>query len=207
MLTHRDVLRRGASAYGDRPALAGPGGKSLTYRQLDEETNRVANTLLERGVRPGERMLWLDHNSVEYLVAYYATAKLGMAISPLNYWLRASELAPQVALVQPTVVVAGPDFTELARAALPDDLAANVRLWVVVGGEPAPGWIGWDDLLGGSAEPASVPVDEDTLHEIIFTSGTTGQAKGVTRSQRARIVDSLSAALAYQLNRNDHMLW
>src|SRR4051812_36466066 len=169
MLTHRDVLKRGASSYGPRVALIGPDGRSFTYQQLDAVTNAIANSLLERGVRPGERVLWLDQNSVEYLLAYYATAKAGMAISPMNYWLRASELEPQVALVEPTVVVAGREYLELARQAVPH---GQVRLWVVLDDDGSAGeeWTPWSALETGNTDPVDVHVDEDTLHEIIFTS-------------------------------------
>lgn len=204
MLTHRDVLRRCASSYAQRVALVAPDGRALTYEQLDEVTNRVANALLERGIQPGDRMLWIDQNSVEYLVAYYATAKAGLEISAMNYWLRVSELEPQIALIEPAVVVAGPEYLQLARAAVPQDM---VRLWVTLNDVGGDCWVPWSALLSGSPQPVDVEISEDTLHEVVFTSGTTGQAKGVTRSQRARILDSMNAALAYKLTRDDHMVW
>ena len=205
MLTHADVLRRGASAYGQRVAVTGPDGRDLTYSQLDDETNRVAQALRAHQIAPGDRMIWIDQNSAEYIVAYYATAKLGMAIAPLNYWLRPNELQPLVDLVDPAVVVAGPGYEEIARAAVQ---TSSVKLWVSLdapGG--GTGWTAWSDLLRGDDSPPHGAVTEEAIHEIIFTSGTTGQSKGVMRTQRARILDSMNAAMAYELGRNDHMLW
>lgn len=205
MLTHADVLRRGASAYGQRIAITGPDGLDLTYSQLEDQTTRVAQALREHQVVPGDRMIWIDQNSAEYLVAYYATAKLGMAIAPLNYWLRPNELKPLVDLVDPAVVVAGPGYEEMAREAVQ---TSNVKLWVALDpSDGGTGWASWSDLLGGGGIPLDGAVTEETLHEIIFTSGTTGQSKGVMRTQRARILDSVNAAMAYELGRNDHMLW
>lgn len=205
MLTHAHVLRRGASAYGRRIAITGTDGRHLTYAELDEYTTRIANGLRARGVRPGNRLVWIDQNSADYLLAYYATAKLGMAIAPLNYWLRPAELAPLIDLVEPTVVVAGPEYEGVARQAVGD---RPVELWLRLGQESeSDGWSTWSDLLDADDTPLEATVSEDEVHEIIFTSGTTGQSKGVARSQRARILDSMNAALAYELGRNDHMLW
>lgn len=203
MLTHKDVLARCASAYGSRIALTGPDGEDVTYEELDRLTERLASALRANGLGPGDRLLWLDHNSLEYLIGYYATAKAGMAFSPMNYWLRAHELAPPAELVAPAVVVAGDNYRETARAAVPRD---GVRLWVTLGGA-ADGWTTWTELSASGGGTCDVQVDEDAVHEIIFTSGTTGQAKGVMRSQRGRILDSYGAALAYELTRDDHMLW
>jgi fatty-acyl-CoA synthase len=203
MLTHRDLLRRSAAAYGDRPAVGMVGGATLSYRELDELTGRLASGLLARGLGPGDRMLWIDQNSVEYLVAYFATAKIGMTISPINYWLRACEIEPLAALVDPAIVVAGRDYRAVAAEAVG---SARERTWVALDAVAPHGWSAWDELFGD--DPcAGLDVDERSVHEIIFTSGTTGQSKGVMRSQRGRIVDSLQAALGYQLSREDHMLW
>lgn len=206
MLTHRDVLRRGASAYGQRVAITGPDGRDLTYAELEAQTTRVAQALHAHQLGPGDRMLWIDQNSAEYLVAYYATAKLGMAIAPLNYWLRPNELQPLADLVDASVVVAGPGYEEIAREAVRN---SNVKLWVSLDPANTGGsdWASWSDLLSGDDGALDISVGEDAIHEIIFTSGTTGQAKGVMRTQRSRILDSMNAALAYELGRNDHMLW
>jgi len=204
MLTHRDVLRRCASAYGARVALTGPGGMVLDYEALDAETDRLADGLQRHGFGPGDAMIWIDYNSVEFLVAYYATAKLGMTFSPMNYWLRPHELAPLGELVRPSVVVAGHDHLGVAREAFADQ---GVRLWVALGDGDPSGCVPWAELVDGPSTPIDVEIDETMVHEILFTSGTTGQAKGVMRSQRARILDSFGAALAYGLQRDDHMLW
>jgi fatty-acyl-CoA synthase len=203
MLTHRDMLRRARAAYGDRPAVGMVGGPALTYAELDELTGRIASGLLARGLGRGDRMLWIDQNCVEYLLAYFATAKIGMTISPVNYWLRAREIEPLAALVDPAMVVAGPEYRDLVAEAVGE---GRTREWITLGDEPVDGWSPWSSLVGDDPG-ASLDVDERAVHEIIFTSGTTGQSKGVMRSQRGRIIDSFQAALGYELSRNDHMLW
>jgi len=203
VLTHRDMLRRASVAYGNRPAIGMVGERPLTYRELDELTGRIAAGLAALGLGPGDRMMWIDQNRVEYLLAYFATAKIGMTISPVNYWLRTREIEPLAKLVDPAIVVAGPDYRRTIREAVGTD---RERHWVAVGDEVGDGWLPWSSLVADEPHPG-LDIDERTIHEIIFTSGTTGQSKGVMRSQRGRIIDSFQAALGYELTRNDHMLW
>ena len=205
MLSHRSMLRRTASAYGGRVALVDERGSTLTYRELDAVTDQLATALLGSGLRPGDRVVWLEKNRLEYLVAYFATAKAGLLFAPLNYWLRPAELAQLIELVEPKCVMVGDDFREVVDGL---DVTRSVPLLVSLGASAA-GWTPWRDLLGGPSDGSLDRVDDDehAIHEIVFTSGTTGQAKGVMRSQRGRILDSMMAALAFELTRRDHMLF
>lgn len=202
MLTHAAVLRRSHSAYGSRIAISSPSGLRLTHADLDLVTNRVANALLEKGLRPGDSVVWLNQNCVEYLIAYFATAKAGLMFSPLNYWLRPSELQPLYDLVDPRAVITSEDYRDTI-----DRLSGGRDVVRVLIGAQAEGWCAWDSLLDADPAAPVSEVSEDTPHEVIFTSGTTGQSKGVVRSQRKRIIDTLGAALTFQVNGDDHMVW
>lgn len=204
MLTHRDVLSGNASAYRFRAALVSDQGEQTTYQDLEDQTNQLARGMQKFGLGRGDRVIWLDLNSVEFLIAYFATAKIGATFTPLNYWLRAAELAPQVELVAPKLCIAGEEFAALADDALARAGCNPTRL--LLEGE-RPGWSQWSAAFSDDAAPLDTPLEESDVHEIIFTSGTTGQAKGVMRSQRKRILDSYCAALAFELSRSDHMLW
>jgi fatty-acyl-CoA synthase len=209
VLTHRDVLRRTASSYGDRIAILDEAGQSLNYRQLDARTDAIADGLVAAGLRPRDRVVWLSKNCVEYLLVYFATAKAGLVIAPLNYWLRPGELDQLTGLVEPAAVFASAEYAELVES-LPSVAAARLRVTL---GPARPGWTEFGSLQATTDATVvtgaldHVANDENALHEIIFTSGTTGQSKGVMRSQRKRILDSMNAALAFELGRNDHMVF
>lgn len=201
------MLRRNASAYGPRVAITSESGVDITYAELDQATNSLANALSGAGLVPGQRLVWLDRNSADFLIAYYATAKAGLTFTALNAWLRPRELAPQLELLGPAVVVAGAGFTDAIDQAAAG-LSIPHRFVRDAGQEAGSAWKAWDDFaaVGDRSRPPEIENDENRLHEIVFTSGTTGQAKGVMRTQRGRILDSAFAALGYQLNRDDHLL-
>jgi fatty-acyl-CoA synthase len=203
MLTHRDVLRRNAGSYGPRVALVGPDGARLTYAELDRMTDALAAGLVGCGLVPGDRVAWLDDNCLEYLIAYFATAKAGLVFSPMNYWLRVPEIAELVRLIEPAALFAGAGYAEYFEGMLGTE---TVRTRVVRGGRHT-GWLGWDDLLRTPGSLAGVPNDEHAPHEIIFTSGTTGAPKGVMRDQRSRIIDSLTSALAFEVRRSENLVF
>lgn len=204
MLTHMEVLRRCASSYGSRTALLDSNGRSLSYRDLDDRTDRIATGLLKLNVPAGARVAWLSKNTTDFALAYFAAAKAGMVFSALNYWLRPAELQQLVDLLEPSVLIASPEYCELM-----EELSSNLprRHLLVLGDRPQGHWHPFSALLEQTGSPQPLPgTDENSLHEIVFTSGTTGQSKGVMRSQRKRIIDSVMAALAFELHRNDHLL-
>jgi acyl-CoA synthetase (AMP-forming)/AMP-acid ligase II len=68
-------------------------GRRFSYAELDARANRIAHVLLAKGVRPGDRVAFLLMNGVEYLESYFAVAKVGAVLVPLNWRLVPEELA------------------------------------------------------------------------------------------------------------------
>jgi acyl-CoA synthetase (AMP-forming)/AMP-acid ligase II len=145
MLTHAAVLRCGAAGYGRRIAVSFD-GRDITYGELDTVTTRLACGLLDAGLRDGSRVAWVMTNHVDYLLLYYATAKAGMAISPLNPRLPPPELEPMLALVDPDLVVVAAHL----------DGSVGKRATVVHGSRR------WHELLDAPTRPLE-PVSEHTL--------------------------------------------
>jgi acyl-CoA synthetase (AMP-forming)/AMP-acid ligase II len=186
MQTYQEVLAAGREAYKDRVALQ-DSSVSYTYRQLETTTELVATGLATLGMGVGERCAWLSPNTAEYLLAFFSTARTGLMFSPLNFWLAEAELEAQLRVLAPSCIFTTRDRVSQLSPLL-DKLEVQHRI-LLDDVAPTDGWISWFDLREGQAKELP-EVDSDLPHEIIFTSGTTGQSKGVVHSQRQRIQES-----------------
>lgn len=172
------ILARAVAFFPDRPALV-DGDVRLTYRELGARVNRLANALLALGLEPGDRVAILDWNSHRYAEAYYACAVAGLTFLPLNSRLAAPELeyifndsdARAVLLSAPFLDV----FDEVRSK------APSLEFCIGMGLDRNPeGFHDYDEMLAG-ASPDAVPADTalDDIIQIYYTSGTTGDPKGV----------------------------
>jgi acyl-CoA synthetase (AMP-forming)/AMP-acid ligase II len=176
-----DLLRRRAHLAPDTEAFVEPAtGRRLTYRELNERANRVANGLRGIGVEQGDRVALLLMNGAEFVESFSAVAKIGAVNVPLNWRLVPEELEFILADAGATVLVYGAEFAEVAAELRSRGDATALQHWVQVGGDAPDHAVEYDDWLDTSsdAEPPLVGWDDDLLF-IMYTSGTTGPPKGV----------------------------
>ncbi len=143
------------------------GGRSLSYRELDEASNRLANLLIARGVSAGGRVALLMERSTPAVVAMFAVLKTGAAYVPIDPAHPDARIEFVLADAAPTVVLTTTD--RRSRLAERDDLL------VVDVNDPAV------NSYPGTALPSPVPGD---IAYLIYTSGTTGTPKGVAVAHR-----------------------
>ena len=86
-----DVPRKGATLQSDQVAMAFEGTR-FTYREMNERVNRFANALMDLGCKKGDRLAILSENTYNYMEVYFAAAKAGMSVIPLNFRLSDVEL-------------------------------------------------------------------------------------------------------------------
>jgi len=196
-----DVLAEAAAT----PAATGwlAGDREITFAEMDRTSDRFAAGLLRQGIRRGDRIAVLGPTSPEWLVVYFAAAKIGAAVVGLSVRYRENELAHMLGDSGARLVVTVPshdgvDFpATLARLGLPDLDA------VVTFGDG--GDLTFDDLL---ADPAPTPgakaaVTPDDPVMIIYTSGTTGTPKGAVLTHRGQLASARAQAAHIRLTEND----
>ncbi len=153
---------------GDHAALVmGGTGEARTYRQLEDASNRVAQLLRARGLRPGDNLAVLLQNRPEWYEVVWGAMRAGLYVTPVNWHLTAAEAGYIVADSGARALVADVD---LATA------LGGVDLRLAVGGE-LPGFEPYEAAV--ASQPA-VPVDDECEGGwMLYSSGTTGRPKGI----------------------------
>ncbi len=207
-MSHAELLEEKAAELRDRPLLFFK-GEAYSYRDMNLNSNRVANFLRGRGGKPGKGLAIIMKNSPRWLDVFFGQQKLGMYAVPVNVALRGDQLAHVLDNSDASLVVIDHDL-------LPDYRAVEERLpkieKVIVNTLGAP-WdfelpAGMEELDGayGPGSDASTPperYDPDGLCMLMYTSGTTGLPKGVVYRYGNTNVKALSIVGRMLTGRND----
>lgn len=148
---------RNVRRYGDQTALScPPGGLKYSYRELNAEVNRLACALQDKGVRNGDVVMYMLHNSVQFVLCYIAPQKLGAVNCPVNYYLSAGELALNIEDSRPKVFVYESNFADVVEAALK---LSSFRPEVILatGGATPEGHTDFNDFLNQGSDREPVP--------------------------------------------------
>jgi len=151
----------------------------LTHAALNDRTNLVANALSARGLGKGTVVGIFIRNSIAFVEIFFACQKLGLTATPANTRYQADELRHQMSHAAASVIFFDAELAStVAAIRLPDD----PRQFICVGENPPPWALSYDRFLTdstGTAEPPEVHLDRGDVATILYTSGTTGVAKGV----------------------------
>jgi len=157
-------------------------GRSVTYGEMEDRVNRLANALSGLGLEKGGRVTILAENTYKYMEVYFGAAKAGMSITPLNFRLSDAELTYIVNDSEATVFFAGNGLEE--RSIGLRNSLKNIRHWISLD-KKSDGCLFYEELLEGAsnADPTA-EVDENDMAILMYTGGTTGLPKGVMLSHR-----------------------
>lgn len=201
MLDHLgQVPADAAQRFGDKTALV-HAGKVFSFNKLNSLIETVAGGLNDLGVEKGDIVTLYADNSWEWVVSYYAIARLGAVINPVNTTLTPAEIRYVVTDCSAKAIIAS---AEKVDSILGVQETSDVSAIIAIGDWAAPGAILFNDLVG-SDKPAPVleKVDPNSLASIAYTSGTTGHPKGAMQSHRAVIINSLMTSQMHIRTAND----
>ncbi|KPK46989.1 MAG: hypothetical protein AMJ77_04555 [Dehalococcoidia bacterium SM23_28_2] len=171
-----EFLTISASIVPEREALV-CNGTRLTYLQVQERVNRLANALTDLGVESGQKVAVMALNSHRSVEVYYACAKLGAVFVPINYRAKREELTYIVNNSEASILFVGERYLELIASIRPE--LRGVRHFICYDGRPQ-GMQNYEDVIARyEPEEVFVEVDDNDPTVLLYTSGTTAMPKGV----------------------------
>ncbi|MEP7063383.1 MAG: acyl-CoA synthetase [Betaproteobacteria bacterium] len=210
-LTPVSFLVRSATAWPTRIAVR-HGRQAFTWQAFESRCRRFASALSRRGIRRGDTVAVIAPNIPPLLEAHYAVPALGAVLNALNYRLDARGIAFCLAHGEAKLLLVDAEFSTIAREAL----AALGRAILVVDIDDAEGPAGerigaltYEELLA-EGDPAFAwpgPLDEWDSLALLYTSGTTGDPKGVVYHHRGAYLNALGSALTVRLAQDSVYLW
>jgi O-succinylbenzoate-CoA ligase len=186
-------------------------GRRLSFAALNESCNRTAHALAARGIGKGDRVAILTLNCPEFVETFFALAKLGAVVVPLNVRLVARELTYILADSGARTLVYGEEFrATVAEIHASDDAALKVADWIQVvepGSDMDAFALDYHALqMAESTDEPAIGASEDDILYIMYTSGTTGLPKGVVHTHNTAIWASINIALTSDLHFKDRYI-
>lgn len=210
-LTIASLYRRGRALFGNSEVITflGEGSRRATFAAVAGRAERLAAALRRLGVRPGDRVATLAWNSQQHQEAYLAVPCMGAVLHTLNLRLAPEQLAWVVNHAEDRVIIV--DESLLPVLARIKDQLRTVRHSIVIGqddGASAPGAVArYEDLIEAEQPGFGWPdMDERTAASMCYTTGTTGDPKGVVYSHRSVWLHSLAEWGAFSLTEHDRVL-
>jgi fatty-acyl-CoA synthase len=200
-LTPLRFLRYAEQQYPARTAVVCNDDR-YTYEQFADRARRLAGALLQLGIQPGDRVAFLSTNCHRLLEAYYGVLEAGAVLLPLNIRLTASELGYILNDAGVSVLFVEKQFLGLAEAFRKD--LSSVKIFCQLQGAPEARWLAaqnYEALLAAAtphrADIASI--DENSLAELFYTSGTSANPKGVMLTHRNVYLHAMHVCMAFQI--------
>ena len=170
--------------------------RSLTWKEFNDQSNRVANFLRDKfDIRPGDCVMHLQMNSVEWYVTYFGILKTGAAIIPLNFRFAAQDIEFAANATEPKAFIFSDGFLPKVQPA--QERMASIQNYICIGDNVPDDMTAYEEVMKASAEDIMVDVDDDDMAELMFTSGTTGKPKPVCQAHKTLAQIGTAVGLTY----------
>ncbi len=203
-LTPVRYKQRAAQLFGRKQGIVCDGSR-FTYEEFDRRCDCFSAALLRLGAQPGDRVAFLSPNCHRLLEAYYAVPQVGAILLPLNVRLTVAELVQILQDATPRLLFFDAEFTAEARKITKD--SPSIEGFICLN-QPRPPWADgktYEELLE-SSRPCPfdwTAIDENSVAELFYTSGTTARPKGVMLTHRNLYLHALYVAQARKIDDAD----
>jgi len=192
LITHHGLEQKAVTRPDDIATVCGE--QSRTWAELNERANRLANGLLDMGLKKGDKVTILSFNGNEMLELFTGLNKAGLVIVNMNFRNVGKEISYQVNNSDSKAFVLGEEFVDRVWPIRDNFEHVAPGNYIVIGEQTPERAVNYEDLLARAdgANPG-VEIGEDDPSLIIYTSGTTGHPKGAVRSHRGVVLMGLLA--------------
>jgi fatty-acyl-CoA synthase len=201
-----DFLDRARRHFGAQEAVVATTGERYSYDELGERADRFSAFLQERGVEKGDRVAVLDPNTHYHLEAAYGSMQVGAVHTPLNYRLVPDDFEYILSDAEVDVIYADHEYAARIEA-VRDDVPTET--FVTNDADAVDGdWESFDTVIEAAGTDYDRPeMSEDDDITINYTSGTTGDPKGVVRTHRTETLHAYLVSVHQEIRDDDVYLW
>ena len=202
-----DILRRSAMRFPDKTAII-CGQTEWTYKAFDTACNQLARHLLARGISAGDKIAVVARNSHGFAAIRFAIARIGAVLVPINFMLNANEVRYILNSSRSKMLALGPEFIDIGLEAISKGTDIEITL-----GLPSEHQssslktdLRFEGLLTGDATAPEIHLDDRSLAQIVYTSGTEAMPKGAMLSHSAVLWQYTSCIIDGEMTTSDVML-
>ena len=199
-------FNRNVRRYYDRLAMIDPySNRQWTYKELNNEVNRFANTLLEDGFEGGDVVMVMTQNCPEFAFAYISTQKIHGVMSPVSFRLSAGELAQNLSDSKPKVIIFDNKRKDTVLQAVKISGLQPKRL-IVTDGITDMNFVSYHDYVDVASNREPMVAEPLNIYEEttrLYTSGTTGRAKGVPLTSINEVLSAHDIMIHFPMNFRD----
>ncbi len=194
-----EFILRNAQWYPDKIAVC-CGSKRISWKNLNQRINRLANSLNEAGISKGDTVALMSRNRLEYPEILFGILKAGGIAVPVSTLLDKKSVFKQLNDARPKAVVTEHLFAGMMDGFFSEHPDLRLKKRILISGSKT-GWVDYSDFCCCSliSEPRTV-IDGEDIYNIIYSSGTTGNPKGIVHTHRARLFFALTCGLEFRVH-------